>query len=363
MDSVIIIAGGSGHRLWPYSSTRCPKHLLPLGEHGALITDTVHRALALKTPRRVVIVTHCSHVDGVLAELAGLSSEQREKITILAEPEARNTAPALALAGCYLNSSDARGSAICLPADHIIKPTERFREDVAVMEQLIGTGLIGIFGISPLRAETGYGYIEVGEHAPPSGYRVRQFHEKPDAPRALQYLKAGTYYWNSGIYAFDSMHFWQELGRHEPAITQAFDATGGNLFEFDKKEGMSVQRVTGALTELYQGLPKISIDYALAERSEHMGMVAASFKWYDLGSWDEVARLIGEKVLGQISSVEHRGVESENNTVISDVPVGLCGVEDLLVVAHQGRVLVCKRGKSQKIQDISVHFRKNEKTE
>ena len=348
-DATIILAGGSGTRLWPASIAARPKQLARIGGRESLIALAVRRALAV-TDGPVVIVTHRDHVAPIAEDLAPLGLPQG-RIHYLPEPVARNTAPAVALGVHYLHRLFADGApgtdgptVVVLTADHVISPVERFAADAEAACRLAREGRLVCFGVPPTRPETGYGYLEAG--APlAGGFAVRSFREKPDAATAAEYLGSGSYYWNAGMFCFTTGAFLAALAEHVPAIAGAFEAASS----LDPD----------ALAPVYEALPKISIDYAVMEKSRDVAVVPASFGWTDVGSWDEAAALV--EASSQAAPAAAAGleaaaapvvrVESDGCFVDSELPVVLCGVSGLHVVVRNGRVLVCRRGASQLVKE------------
>jgi mannose-1-phosphate guanylyltransferase len=228
---------------------------------------------------------------------------------------------------------------------------ENFEQDVEKAFELASQGTLVTFGIPPVRPETGYGYIEVGEQRPP-GFKVQHFHEKPDFQTAQKYIEAGSFYWNSGMFTYPVNVFLEEMERNLPQITGPFSEIPLELRQDDTiffpKDMISVESV-------YKELPSISIDYALMEKSRIVTLVKATFNWSDIGSWDEVSRYF-ENQPSEIFEAD-----AESNFVYSDIPVALTGVQDLIVVIRNGIALVCKKGSSQLVKDVVNGLRENER--
>ena len=286
----------------------------------SLLQDALCRADAI-VHSVIVVVTHHMHMPHVRAQVRSLSLSKR--VVLLSEPDARNTAPAIALALFYLQTHAEGARTICMPADHVITPLADFKADASAAVRIIDDGRIAIFGIKPDRALTGYGYIERGAQCA-GGYVLQKFHEKPDQQTAYSYFKDAHFFWNSGMYAFTVPLLWEELLRYEPRITSALQHGGADIFagvyaegangtdaenttstpistngtpttEAAQRHSVSAQDITARLQSVYAQMPAISIDYAVAERSERVAMVAAHFKWSDVGSWDEIAQLVEER--------------------------------------------------------------------
>jgi mannose-1-phosphate guanylyltransferase/mannose-6-phosphate isomerase len=363
VDATIILAGGSGTRLWPASTTTRPKQLMRIGSRHSLIQQAIIRAAAVSEAGPIVIVTHADHVEPIAEHVAELSAEPHSddptsgstpgtdlpgRVVFLPEPIGRSTAPAIALGTHYLRSlvGDA-ATVLVLTADHVIEPVADFLLDTEKASKLAREGELVCFGIVPRRAETGYGYIMASEPLG-AGFRVGSFTEKPDAETAAQYVEAGNYYWNAGMFLFAAGRFWSELADYEPRITAALDRFGP-IVTSGRSDG-STAADAEAFRELYEALPRISVDYAVMERSDAVAVVAATFNWNDVGSWDEVARLS--------PAVDHPDhptvieVEAHGNYVDAEVPVAICGLSDIHVVVRDGKVLVCRRGFSQLVKEV-----------
>lgn len=352
VDDVIIMAGGSGTRLWPASTKALPKQFLDLAESGSLLMQTIERARATGTKGDIIIVTLADQAAGIVEALAR-EGASTNRVLILPEPTARNTAPAIAFALQYLSAvGRGDGTTLILAADHVITPTTSFVADVERADRLAREGFLVTFGVKPTRPETGYGYVQTGESHDP-GLLVEEFKEKPDRATAEKYVASGRHYWNSGMFVFPNGRFLAELAEFEPDIAAGFASVSESLArpveEVAPPGGGRAVRVLETderIAGMYGALPKISVDYAVMERSEHCAMVPVSFTWNDVGSWDEVATLEGAGG-GMVVSAE-----AEDNFVHSDLPVALCGVEGIHVVVKNGMVLVCRKGDSQLVKQV-----------
>ena len=340
---IVILAGGSGTRLWPASRAALPKQFLDMGSGRSLLQECLQRSLALEPEGWVVVVTHQSHVKSTLAQWRELGDD-RENFAILPEPVGRNTAPALVYAATFLRDVSAGDDCfLVLASDHKIEPMERYAADVKKAAELAAQGYLVVFGIRPDWAHTGFGYIEAGKEVPP-GYKVDSFHEKPDAATAKNYLEKGNFYWNSGMFTFPLAGFLEAIAEHAPEVADPFD-------------GAAQLSDPSSLAAVYDALPSISIDYALMEKSRRVAMIPASFNWSDVGSWDEALKYFREEE-GQVFKTQ-----SEGNFVYSDIPVALAGVDNLIVVIRNGTAMICRKGASQLVRDIVGDLKEKGRTE
>lgn len=387
VDNVVILAGGSGTRLWPASLRSRPKQFLDPGTGASLLRMTLERAAAVTESGRIIIVTHKDQVPPLVEELSELES-LKERLLVLPEPAMRNTAPAITLAVTYLALNEVgSGTTLVLAADHIITPVDRFAEACERADLLARSGKLVTFGITPTRPETGYGYIEAGEeiviplagdgaseadsygsggesHAP--GRSVTAFREKPDAATAKEYLQAGNFLWNSGMFVFRNDRFLKELGNFQPDVADGFQAIHRlksyerqDKLPLESREGVEIAWDGSYLAQIYGKLPKISVDYAVMEKAAEAGSVAVvepQFEWNDVGSWDEMAELAEAGVLGGAKAGSTGGelytAGASGVYAFSELPVAVCGVDDVSVIVKNGKVLVVKRGKSQLVKEI-----------
>jgi mannose-1-phosphate guanylyltransferase/mannose-1-phosphate guanylyltransferase/mannose-6-phosphate isomerase len=358
------MAGGSGTRLWPASNSSKPKQFLPVAGGHTFFDAALERALAVinKPDGRVIIIAGNSHVSHIILAVQKLDDKDRQHLVLIPEPEAKNTAAAIACGTVYAErTSGTNRNILVLTSDHIITPLEAFKAD---SEAVCGQQeALAVFGIPTRSPDTGYGYIETAGALSPQFriFKVASFREKPDKKKAEQFVAQGNVYWNSGLFAFSSRFMMEEFKRFSPHIADVFAA----LMTPEKnsyiiKEGLLVLENWPGLKEAYSQAENISFDYAVAEKCTQTIMVVASFNWIDVGSWDEYARLLGDTGCEVYSS----GVNS--CFVDSDIPVALCGVEDLIVVVRSGKngaipsVLVAKKGETQRVREIVKQIKNKE---
>ncbi|MDB5681752.1 MAG: mannose-phosphate guanylyltransferase/mannose-6-phosphate isomerase [Sphingomonas bacterium] len=334
----VILSGGSGTRLWPMSTPEKPKQLLALTADETMLQLTAQRTVgeAFGAP---IIVANARHADEIEAQLEAVGAPAQ---TLILEPVARNTAPAIALAALAAGEDAAL---LVMPSDHIIADTDAFHAAIQAALPMVEQGWLVTFGIDPHTPETGYGWIHVGETIAPRVHRVARFVEKPPRDRAEAMLAAGDHVWNGGIFLFRADAFLGALAVHAPDILHAAQQAMLNA----ETEGARVY--PGA--EAFAASPSESVDYAVMEKAERVAVVPVSMGWSDLGSWDALHELTDGDDFGNVVKGDVVAIETENCLVQADgVRVALVGVTDLIVVANGTDVLVMPRGRSQEVKKL-----------
>jgi mannose-1-phosphate guanylyltransferase/mannose-6-phosphate isomerase len=363
----IIMAGGSGTRLWPASNSTKPKQFLPIKSTGeyTFFDAALERAFAsINHSGRVIIIAGKNHVPHIILAAQKLNENERGHLILIPEPEAKNTAAAIACGTVYVErTSTVNRNIIVLTSDHIITPLETFVADVA---SVCGQeDALAVFSIPPHSPETGYGYIEAGKALPHKSriFNVASFREKPDKQKAERFIAQGNFYWNSGMFAFSSRFMMAEIHRSAPQLAATFSALSApGKDSCTVMEGLTVLENWPGLKEAYNQAENISFDYAIVEKCSRTIMVVASFNWLDVGSWDEYAKLLGDTG----SEVYCSGEKS--CFIDSDIPVALCGVEDLIVVVRSGKdgavpsVLIAKKSETQRVREIVQQIKDAGKT-
>ncbi|KLO23293.1 mannose-1-phosphate guanylyltransferase [Marinitoga sp. 1197] len=323
----IILAGGSGERFWPLSTSKKPKQFLKIFSNKSLIRETFERLNYRLHSEDIYIVTAEKYKNETLKELPELDEKN-----ILLEPVARNTAPA-----CFLGTlvADDNEVVFILPADHYIPDKEKFWETVekGVYAAEKYNGLITM-GISPTRPETGYGYIEVEKEIEKKILKVSSFKEKPDLETALKYLKEGNYYWNSGMFFWKKSIFLEEMKKYNEDIYNSLIKL--NPFNTDQ------------LNQVYPDLRKISIDYALMEKSSIVYTVKAEYEWSDVGNWVSVRDMEGFSDKNDNVYL----IDSKNVFVKSEKNVGIIGLDNIIVIDTKNGILVVKDNRINEIREI-----------
>jgi mannose-1-phosphate guanylyltransferase/mannose-6-phosphate isomerase len=331
---VIILAGGGGSRLFPLSRTRFPKQFLKLNGEQSLLAQTITRFLTMVKPSDMVVVTNQEYIHHIRTELVAANAQEAH---ILLEPTARNTAPAVAFAARYcLDELGSKTDEIVYvtPSDHIIRPLDIFAANVRQAIELATMGKIVTLGVKPNHPETGYGYIQAGKEFG-GGFTVQSFREKPDLETAEAYLAAGNYYWNAGMFAFAINCFMSELQKYQP-----------DIYAFAEKN-------LDEMTASFEQMPSISLDYAVAERSEEMVMLPITAEWNDIGSWDAIYDVLEKDEEGNAVQGDCIPIDCSNTLMLghSRLIAGI-GLEDILVVETDDVIVVAQKGESQKVKDL-----------
>jgi len=353
----LILSGGAGTRLWPLSREAAPKPFMPLPDGETLLGKTARRALDLPHVAHLLTVTNRDlyfHTKDVYAS-AGLTPTQG--ISYLLEPFGRNTAPAVALGALFAEARGWRDAVLLvLPADHLIRDARAFAAAIARAAALASKGLLVTFGIAPTHPDTGFGYVECGEllmasdREEPPAFRARRFVEKPALLTAREYLAAGNYVWNSGMFAFTPAAILAALARHAPGVLASTrpivnaltDTTSTGMLEIDAAQ--------------FAAVPDISIDYAVMESAAAAGEVAVvrgTFDWSDVGSWQAVAALADTDDDGNGGHGERVAIATRGTYVHSgDRIVATVGVENLVIVDTPDAVLVAHRDHLQRVKEV-----------
>ena len=337
----LILSGGSGTRLWPVSRKNLPKQFLVLAGKGTLFQQTIERTRRLPAVAAPIIVASEDHRFLAADQLLQTGVEG----TIVLEPLARNTAPAIALGALQALARDPEALLLVLPADHLIGDTIAFVEAVRQAEPLARQGWLVTFGIRPDRPETGFGYIRRAE-AVDGGYRVEQFVEKPDLRTAESYLADGGYDWNSGMFLFQAARYLEELAVHAPDMFAAVHEAHASAtvdMDFVRIDKVAFARV-----------PDNSIDYAVMEKTRRAAVIPVSCAWSDIGSWSELW-LTGDKDAdGNLRDGDIVALDTHNSLLRSHHRhlLATVGVDDLIVVSTPDATLVAHRDAAQDVKKI-----------
>lgn len=344
---LLILAGGSGTRLFPLSRTCYPKQFLKIAGKKSLLQQTIERFVGIVKPSDILVITNSEHAFLVKSLLEEIGAEEAH---IISEPIGRNTAPAIALGMAYAKSVFDCKSDECFfvtPADHKITPDEEFQKIVLKAENTAKEkSSIVTIGVKPTAPETGYGYIHAYERLNDDSFKVDSFKEKPDVKTAEQYLTSGDYYWNAGMFVFSL-----------ECMETAFERYAHEILEI-------YERGYDSIINSFVSMPNISIDYAVAEKAENMAVVPMeNVFWSDIGSFDAIADLTkdsqGNSIFGDVIAND-----SNNNMVLADKRlISLIGIEDTIVVDTADTLLICKKGRSQEVKDIVAELKEKKRKE
>ena len=353
----VIMAGGSGTRFWPASRQKLPKQLLPLdGGDVPLLAATVRRLAPLVKPEHVLVVTAERLRAATLAACPELLPEN-----VLAEPAARNTAPCVAWAAQVLAARDPEARVVVLPSDHAIADPAGFRAAIEEALTAADAGFIATIGIVPTRAETGYGYIELGNILGngAAGNAVARFVEKPKKEVAEEYVASGKYLWNAGMFFFRASVMVDAVARHLPSVADG-------VAKIVAARGTSDEEAL--LQSIFPTLESVSIDVGVMEKEAKLAVVPGSFGWNDIGSWLSAWELAAKDEQGNAADVGSFVIDGERNLLRSYVPGGgktitVIGASDLVVVETENAILVLHRDKAQDVKKAVELLTKHGRTE
>lgn len=336
--NAVILAGGSGSRLWPMSRQHLPKQFLTLDGKASLLQTTINRLSPAIDAKNVLIVTQEIHAKGE-AYHALLPYQT------LFEPTGRNTAPAIALAAAFLAANGNDPVMVVLPADHIIKDEVRFLAHLNIAIAAAESGKLVTFGIQPTRPDTGFGYIKARRGDDPGVYEVERFTEKPDDITAERFLNEGGYYWNSGMFVWRASVILAEIQQHLPAVYQVLQT----IIDANRAEGTFQQ----AVEKHFAAMPSISIDYGVLEKSSRVSLIPCDIGWNDVGSWQAVHEISAHDENGNALQGNVIAVDCKNSLIRAEKRlVAAIGVEDLCVIETADAILISRSDQTQRVREI-----------
>ena len=347
-----IMAGGAGTRFWPASRKLNPKQLLNLAGDRSMIQSTVDRLGDMCPPQNVLVVTNEVLVDAIRGQLPTVPAE-----SIIGEPAKRDTAPCVGLAAAWVMAMDPEAIMAVMPADHVISPDEVFQKAMQHAASLVeeDESRIVTFGIKPTYPAEVFGYIERSEEL--SGtefptFDVARFREKPDAKTAAEFLDAGTFYWNSGIFVWKAKTILAALEKYQPEMTAHLKTIQASI---------GTDSFAETLTKEFTAIKGTSIDYAVMERYENVKVVEAPFQWDDLGNWTALPRQRGVDEQGNTIDAKHLGINTSNSIVRSDDDhlIVTVGMEDCIVVRTPDATLIANRNDEAAVKEVVKQLEEN----
>ena len=345
MDNLyaLIMAGGSGTRLWPRSRRDRPKQLLNIVSDRTMLQETYDRTVPLVPPERILVITNDGYVGTVREQLPDVPARN-----IIGEPAGRGTAPAIGLGAVVLQKRDPEAIMAVLTADHLIRNPEEFRRVIRAAAKIAQDGHLVTLGITPGHPETGYGYIQRGELLTTvdgcEAYRVRRFTEKPDRATAQEFVASGEYYWNSGMFVWRADVILDQIRQLMPSLYKQLKEIATAL---------NTPRARGVLERVWAEVPHQTIDYGVMERAEDVIVIPADIGWSDVGSWATLFELLPADENNNVVIGEHVGVETRDSLIYSPHRlIATVGVEDLVIVDTDDALLVCPRDRAQEVKAL-----------
>lgn len=346
MLHAVIMAGGSGTRFWPASRNKFPKQLLQLVGETTMLQSTSARLEGLVSAEQTIVMTNHHLVDLVREQLPDVPPEQ-----IVGEPMKRDTAACIALAASLVAKADPDAVMLVLPADHIISTDAQFHDCMRSGLQLIeqSPDRIVTFGIRPTYAAESFGYVQRGKSLASSkvagAYSVESFREKPNQQTAEQYLQAGTYYWNSGIFMWRAATILNALRQFEPEMMKHIDAISA---------AMGTPGFAVTLNREFEQIDGRSIDYAVMERYDDVAVIEANFRWDDVGSWQSIGRLTEPDVQGNCVRGKYLPIQSQRMIVYGedDHLLVTIGMNDMIVVHTDNATLIAPKDQEENVREV-----------
>lgn len=337
------MAGGIGSRFWPLSTPENPKQFLDvLGIGKSLIQMTFDRLLKVSPAENIYVVTNAAYKSLVLEQLPELTPEQ-----VLTEPQRKNTAPCIAYAAAKIHSANPNANLIISPADHLIEQQDNFAETIRAAIDSAENGRIATIGIQPTRPDTGYGYIEFtkeGSIQPNDILPVKQFREKPDLATAKEFLAAGNFYWNSGIFVWKSGTVLEALKAFQPALYDLFCADLSFYNTPSEQEKVD---------HCFEVCEDISIDFAVMEHAKNIDVVLSNFDWSDLGTWGSLDTHLSKDAKNNAVIGERTFLFNTKNCIVnvpSDKTVVIDGLEDYIVIQSADKLMILRKDNEQALK-------------
>ena len=343
MRHAVIMAGGSGTRLWPLSRRRHPKQLLRIFEGKSLLRRSFERLLGLLDADQIYVITGKDYIPAIAEELSEIPADN-----LMGEPCPRDTANAVGLAAHLLAQRDPEGTMAVFTADHIITPIDTFQATVAKgfeAAERFSDALV-TFGIKPLMPHTGYGYVHRGKQLDDGVYEIREFQEKPDLPTAKGYFASGEYYWNSGMFVWRLPTIIEQFGKHAPELDPGLREVADGFYDPGK---------TDAVFDRFSKLARISVDFAIMENADRVATVEMPCNWLDVGSWTSLTDIFTPDKAGNTRAAPNVQIlDAKDNIFVSETDhlIAAIGVDDLIVIHSDDATLVCRKDDAQRIKEL-----------
>jgi len=351
----LILAGGQGTRLWPRSRRHMPKQLLNIAGATTMLQDTLARSQPLVPPHKVYVVTNSTCSEQVHSQLPSVPPEN-----IIVEPAGRNTAPAIGLGTLHIKRQNPKAIVAALSADHLVQRRDQFVTILRAANELAMDGYLVTIGVTPTRAETGYGYIELGtrlgEYHGHRVHRVARFTEKPDQQRAEQFLADGKHMWNAGMFVWRVDSIMAAIRRYLPDLHQS-------LAEID--EAIGTHREQPVLQRVWQEIEPVSIDVGVLERADNVAVIPAhDLGWSDLGTWASLAEVLpADEEDNIVIGGEHVGVDTRGSLLYGNKRlIATIGLRDLIIIDTDDAILVCPKNRAQEVKDLVDKLESSSKT-
>lgn len=341
----MILAGGGGTRLWPLSRKHTPKQMLALTDERSLFQASIDRLRLMFDPSRIVVVTGAPMVEGLRVDAPHLPAEN-----FIVEPYGLDSAAAVGLGLAHIASRDPDATVAILTSDHHIGRPDAFRSVLAAAYSVAQDGHIVTLGITPTYPATGFGYIHQGEHLGQfdtwTAFRSLGFKEKPDYETALAFLADGGYSWNSGMFIWTIRKALQEFERQQHAVFEKLQQI---------QQSINTDRYDAVLSEVWETLPRKSIDFAVMEGADDIAVIPIDIGWSDVGSWSSLFEVLPHDDDGNCIRGERGEIilmESHNTLIVSNKLTVAYGVEDLIIIDTPDALLVCSRERAQEIRKV-----------